>query len=89
MGIQETINQHLTRLPDYLQAEILDFVLFVEHKNQAKTHSNDRLTEEQRRQKIGGCLTQLAQRNPFFDIKDPVAWQREARQDRPLPGREE
>lgn len=26
--------------------------------------------------------------NPFHDIKDPVAWQREIRKDRPLPGRE-
>jgi len=46
------------------------------------------LTEEQRRQKIGDCLTQLAQRNPFFEIEDPVAWQREIRKDKPLLGRE-
>ena len=26
--------------------------------------------------------------NPYRDIKDPVAWQREIREDRPLPGRE-
>ncbi len=32
MSIQETINQHHARLPENLQAEILDFVLFVEHK---------------------------------------------------------
>ncbi len=26
--------------------------------------------------------------NPYRDIDDPVAWQREIRKDRPLPGRE-
>ena len=26
--------------------------------------------------------------NPFADIADPAAWQREIRQDRPLPGRD-
>jgi len=26
--------------------------------------------------------------NPFRDVADPAAWQREMRQDRPLPGRE-
>ena len=30
----------------------------------------------------------LRKRNPFRDIEDPVAWQREIRKDRPLPGRE-
>jgi len=33
-------------------------------------------------------LEQLAARDPFSEISDPVTWQREARQDRPLPGRE-
>jgi antitoxin component of MazEF toxin-antitoxin module len=26
--------------------------------------------------------------NPYRDIEDPVAWQRETRKDRPLPGRD-
>jgi len=33
-------------------------------------------------------LEQLAARDPFSEISDPVTWQREARQDRPLPDRE-
>ena len=35
------------------------------------------------------CLMQaLADRQSFSDIEDPVAWQREVRQDRPLPFRD-
>ena len=30
----------------------------------------------------------LRQLNPFRDIEDPVAWQREIREDRQLPGRD-
>ena len=90
MSIQETINQHLTNLPENLQAEILDFVMFLKYKQHKSFYNSDNvLTEEQRRPIIGDCLTRLAQRNPFSDIEDPVAWQREIRKDRLLPGREE
>jgi hypothetical protein len=34
------------------------------------------------------AFEKLRQLNPFRDIADPVAWQREIRQDRPLPGRD-
>ncbi len=33
-------------------------------------------------------LEKLSRSDPFKDIEDPVAWQREIRKDRPLPGRE-
>ena len=90
MSIQESINQQLTSLPENLQAEILDFIMFLKYKQQKSNYNSDKLlTEEQRRQKIGDCLIKLAQRNPFFEIEDAVAWQREIRTDRPLPGREE
>lgn len=42
-----------------------------------------------RRRAMIAALEALAARNPFKDIDDPVAWQREIRQDRPLPGRED
>jgi len=35
------------------------------------------------------ALKRLRERGTFRDIADPVAWQREIRRDRPLPGREE
>lgn len=34
------------------------------------------------------AFEKLRQMNPFREIKDPVAWQREIRKDRPLPGRD-
>lgn len=34
------------------------------------------------------ALKELRKLGTFSDIADPVAWQREQRQDRPLPGRD-
>ncbi len=42
----------------------------------------------QDRAAIQRAIRNLQQVTAFADIKDPVAWQREIRQDRPLPGRE-
>jgi hypothetical protein len=42
----------------------------------------------ERGRRMAEILQKLAARNPFAEIKDPVAWQREIRKDRPLPGRE-
>ena len=36
----------------------------------------------------GELLAILAKKGTFADIKDPVAWQREQRKDRPLPYRD-
>ena len=40
-------------------------------------------------QRMAKALERLAAANTFAHIKDPVAWQREIRKDRPLPGRDE
>jgi hypothetical protein len=45
-------------------------------------------TPEQRAAMVD-ALDELARVNAFSSIEDPVAWQREIRRDRPLPGREE
>ena len=34
------------------------------------------------------ALEEIRRLNPYRDITDPVAWQREMREDRPLPGRD-
>jgi hypothetical protein len=39
--------------------------------------------------RAAAALERLANAGAFAEIEDPVAWQREIRQDRPLPGREE
>ena len=48
-----------------------------------------RLSEEERKRRLGEALDALVKSNPFRDIDDPAEWQREMRVDRPLPGREE
>ncbi len=43
---------------------------------------------KQDRKAIQQAIRNLQAIGAFKDIKDPVAWQREIRKDRPLPGRE-
>ena len=51
-----------------------------------ETGDPSRATAEMVRQRME-ALGRLRALNPFRDLADPVAWQREIRQDRPLPGR--
>ena len=46
------------------------------------------LPKKQDRARIQEIIAELQKLNPYKDIKDPVAWQREIRKDRPLPGRD-
>ncbi|MCK5666283.1 MAG: hypothetical protein KAI17_22485 [Thiotrichaceae bacterium] len=39
-------------------------------------------------QRMAAILQRMADRQALSHIVDPVAWQREIREDRPLPGRE-
>jgi hypothetical protein len=47
------------------------------------------LSAEFRRQKIVEILEKIAANNVFAEISEPLEWQRDLRQDRPLPGRDE
>ena len=47
------------------------------------------LSSKQRGQQMAAVLEELAQMPDPYPIEDPVAWQREQRRDRVLPGREE
>jgi len=38
-------------------------------------------------QRMAAALERLAEIHALADVRDPVAWQNEVRQDRPLPGR--
>lgn len=61
----------------------------VEIKAVLKLASEDNLDQqENRRAKARAALNRLRERGNFRGI-DAVAWQREIRVDRPLPGREE
>jgi antitoxin component of MazEF toxin-antitoxin module len=43
---------------------------------------------KQNRGRIQDLLRQLQEVGAYHSIKDPATWQREIREDRPLPGRE-
>ena len=43
---------------------------------------------EQRKKELLEIMERIRSRNPFKAIADPVAWQREMREDVALPGRE-
>lgn len=43
---------------------------------------------EQRKKELREVLARIRSRNPFKGIGDPVAWQREMREDVSLPGRD-
>ena len=45
-------------------------------------------SEAERKAVLKDALTSLRKAGVFADIEDPVAWQREIRKDRPLPGRD-
>ena len=85
MSLAQIIQQHVDLLPSYQQAEVLDFILFLEQKKQ---HHLKLLNDDERRQKLAISLQQLAQSATFSEIKDPVAWQKEVREDKPLFGRD-
>jgi len=57
------------------------YVTVLEQEPPAETHA--------RGHAMAAILEKLAERHTFSVITDPVRWQRELRQDRVLPGREE
>lgn len=48
---------------------------------------SDGVAEAERQRRLGAIMERIRARNPFKDIKDPVTWQREIRDDVKLPGR--
>ena len=86
-AILQQVQHHAADLPLALQAELLNYVIYLEQKAQSATPAITNDTKEQQRKRLAEALEQLAALNPFSDIADPVSWQREQRQDRPLPGR--
>ncbi len=86
MNYPALIAEHTQRLGPDKQKEVLDFVLFLE--TQANKQAPDLDTSERQR-RLSLALEKLVEARPFGDIVDPVAWQREIRKDRPLPGRED
>jgi len=78
MRLDEVIQQHAKALPPALQAEVFDFVLFLEQKQASKLLTTNQLT---RKDQLKKALNNAVELRVFEDI-DGVAWQNEQRQDR-------
>jgi len=86
-AIIQKILEDMENLPPEMQEETLDFVRFLK----AKLVKIETVTPQAELNgvKVATIMAELASRGTAFQtIKDPIAWQRELRQDRPLPGRE-
>ena len=84
MTLMEQIQKRLLQLPLDKQREVLDFVSFLQlHLPKLPEPTVD----VKKGKRIRDLLTQLAKTKAFSDITDPVAWQRNTRKDRTLPGR--
>jgi hypothetical protein len=82
MKLDQTIQQHLEKLPLSLQGEVLDYVLYLEQKS-GKPIPDD----SQRRKSLAMALEKVAAMNPYADV-NPASWVHEQRAERTLPGRE-
>lgn len=82
MKLEQTIQQHLEKLPLTLQGEVLDYVLYLEQKTGKQSS-----TDSERRKRLASALEKAAAMNPYAKV-DPVVWVREQRDERTLPGRD-
>jgi len=67
--------------PNQSERPVKVYVTFFEEDSSLNTNI--------RRQKIGEILQKLAATNALASVSNPVEWQRELRQDRQLPNRDE
>jgi hypothetical protein len=82
MKLDQTIQQHVEKMPLTLQGEVLDFVIYLEQKTGIQP-----AVDTERRKPLAIALEKAAALNPYAEV-DPVSWVREQRNDRPLPGRD-
>ena len=54
----------------------------------ARPENYSEMSKEERGRGMAEALRELTKLNTFSSITEAVAWQREIREDRPLPGRE-
>jgi hypothetical protein len=86
MTLLEQIKEQVSALPPEKQAEVLDFIAFLQQRLQ---NANAATPQQKRRQRLKEAFATLAASGAFAEIEDPVQWQREIRKDRPLHGRDE
>jgi hypothetical protein len=78
MRLDEIIQQHTKALSPAHQAEVFDFVLFLEQKQGYDRLITDR---QQRKERLKKALNDAVALGVFAGV-DGVAWQNEQRQDR-------
>lgn len=78
--LSEQILYEVEDLPDDMQREVIDFVQFLKAKRQKQKPYDS--------QQILALLQEGRRHNLFTGIAVPVAWQKDIRTDRPLPGRD-
>jgi len=84
--ITQQIREDIDSLPPEMQEEAWDFVRFLKSKlPKRKLKPKENIPNGTQ---LAQLMEEAAGKNLFSRIKDPVAWQREIRRDRPLPGRE-
>ena len=88
MTTLEQLTQTVRRLPDQVQREVLHYALYLADRA-AGGPTIPAETDFVRRRALGEALEAAARVNPFEEVADPVAWQRENREDRILPGRDQ
>jgi hypothetical protein len=85
--LTQKILDNLEELPEAMQSETLNFIQFLKNKlNRSKEAPLESC--EPNGQAIAKIFERIAARQSLQHIKDPSSWQREARKDRPLPGRD-
>jgi len=82
MKLDQTIQQLLKKFPLPLQSAVLDYVLYLEKKTGKQSP-----TDSERRKSLASALEKAVAMNPYAEV-DPVAWVREQRDERALPGRD-
>ncbi len=71
-------------LPPSMQQEVFHFVEFLKLKMAQSPQREEVCEDEPTGTKLARLMEEAATKNLFAEIKDPAAWQREIRQDRPL-----
>lgn len=84
LSLLEQIENEVKKLPLSAQVELLHYAVYLLEKNKEKPVL---VSAEEKRAAFAAALENACAINPFAAIADPVAWQKELREDRRLPGR--
>lgn len=88
-AIAQRIERHLSQLPPQRAERLEHLLIGLLECIEPEATAVDETPERQSRRSAGmAALNRIAARGGIAGIPDPLAWQREQRAERPLPGRE-